>query len=319
MPRRRWLEAVHTSSRYALQTPSESRRAIPTIRSPSRAMATCCDCSNDRRSARAFRPLSNPSADRSALARSQAVSSRPSTEPKMVTAPSAGWAGWAGSGYSAIAGVISVACGHGAFVLEQPALALEAAAVAGERAGRADQPVTRNDDGDRVVAVGVPHRPRRARTAEVRSELAVGAGLAVGDVGEGVVDAALERGPAGLHREVECSTFAREVPADLLDGLGETVRVLSPAVVGRGVPLVRHEEAAQHAVVPPEGETAERALDRSICPDAHVLWAACAPRPRRASARTMASVTWPTRPVASTVMSRPRWLKRSSSGSVIEW
>ena len=46
-------DAVQTSIRYALQTPSESRRAIPTTRSPSWAIATCWDCSNDGAAPRA--------------------------------------------------------------------------------------------------------------------------------------------------------------------------------------------------------------------------------------------------------------------------
>src|SRR4051812_27281568 len=55
---------------------------MPTTRSPSRANATCCDCSNDRRSAAADRPLSKSSATRSAFACSQ---STPAQELSKVT------------------------------------------------------------------------------------------------------------------------------------------------------------------------------------------------------------------------------------------
>ena len=75
IPCRRWLDAVQTSIRYALQTPSESRRAIPTTRSPSCATTTCCDCSNERRSASGDRPLSKSSAARSAFACAQSTPS----------------------------------------------------------------------------------------------------------------------------------------------------------------------------------------------------------------------------------------------------
>jgi len=49
MPCRRYADAVQTSTRYALHTPSERRRAIPTSRSPSPAKTTCRDCSKERR------------------------------------------------------------------------------------------------------------------------------------------------------------------------------------------------------------------------------------------------------------------------------
>ena len=56
---------------------------MPTTRPPSRANATCCDCSNDRRSASGERPLSKRSAARSAFACAQSI---PSSELSKLTA-----------------------------------------------------------------------------------------------------------------------------------------------------------------------------------------------------------------------------------------
>src|SRR6187399_223080 len=86
-PWRRYADIVQTSTTKAFETPSESMRAIPTTRSPSRANTTCCDCSNARRSASALRPLSQSSAARSAFASSQSIpSSDPSTRTAMAAA-----------------------------------------------------------------------------------------------------------------------------------------------------------------------------------------------------------------------------------------
>ena len=64
---------------------------------------------------------------------------------------------------------------------EQPPFGLDAAAVAGQRSVRADHPVARHDDRDRVAAVGQPDRPRRRRVPDGRGGLAVAGRLAVRD------------------------------------------------------------------------------------------------------------------------------------------
>ena len=84
-----------------MHTPSDSSRAIPTIRpvpsSSSRATTTCRDCSKERRRAAAVRPLSKSSAARSALARAQSTPSRERSR-RTRTAPawhrSVAWPRW---------------------------------------------------------------------------------------------------------------------------------------------------------------------------------------------------------------------------------
>src|SRR5579862_7190437 len=79
------------SSRYALHTPSESSRPMPTTGpglSSSQATTTCGDCAKERRRASAERPLSKSSAARSALARTQ---STPSSERSRRTRTAPAW------------------------------------------------------------------------------------------------------------------------------------------------------------------------------------------------------------------------------------
>src|SRR5262249_32620354 len=71
------------------------------------------------------------------------------------------------------------ACGSDeqrALVLQQPALAVEAAAIAGERAVLADHAVAGHDDRDRIAAVDHADRAHRVGTADGLCELAVAPG-----------------------------------------------------------------------------------------------------------------------------------------------
>src|SRR3954470_12676016 len=89
-----------------------------------------------------------------------------------------------------------------AFVVEQPALHIQAAGVAGELAGRADDAVAGDDDADRVQDVGAADRAGEAGVAELARDLAVGDGLAVRDLDQRVPHAPLELGALGGQREV---------------------------------------------------------------------------------------------------------------------
>src|SRR5439155_27373352 len=81
----------------------------------------------------------------------------------------------------------------GPFVLQQPALAVQAAAEARELAARADHPVAGDDDGDRVLSVGRADGAGGARVAEAARQLAIAHRRAVGDGPQGVPDTPLER------------------------------------------------------------------------------------------------------------------------------
>jgi len=84
------------------------------------------------------------------------------------------------------------------FVLEEPAFAFEAAAVACEGAVGADDAVTGDHDTDGVGSVGEAYGADRGGATDALRELAVGRGGAGGDFAEGAPDFALEWGAGGL-------------------------------------------------------------------------------------------------------------------------
>src|SRR2546426_4624735 len=109
-------------------------------------------------------------------------------------------------------------------VLQQPTLAVQAAAEAGQLAARADHAVAGDDDRDGVLAVRCPDRTRRSDVAQAARQLAVAHGRAVGDGAEGVPHLALEIGPRGVEGQFERRARAGEVLAQLLAGKSEYVR-----------------------------------------------------------------------------------------------
>src|SRR4051812_39643725 len=70
------------------------------------------------------------------------------------------------------------------FVLQEPALAREAAGVAGERAVGADDAVAGDDDADRVQVIGEADGPGAIWVADVFRLLAIGARFACRDAAE---------------------------------------------------------------------------------------------------------------------------------------
>jgi hypothetical protein len=89
-----------------------------------------------------------------------------------------------------------------AFVREQPALAREAAAIAGERMVGANHPVARHDDGDRIRANGKADRAHRRGAADGRRENGIARRRTGRDAAQGGPDRVLERRPAGRDRDI---------------------------------------------------------------------------------------------------------------------
>jgi hypothetical protein len=80
---------------------------------------------------------------------------------------------------------------------QEPTLALNATAVAGEPAVRPDDPMAWDNDADRVGAVGETDRANGCGMADSPGELPIGAGLAARDFAERPPHAELELGAAG--------------------------------------------------------------------------------------------------------------------------
>ena len=101
-------------------------------------------------------------------------------------------------------------------MLEEEALHVQAAAEAGERAVGADHAVARQDERERVLAVGGADGARGIRTeAEPPRLLAVADGLPVGDRREREPAAPLEVGAVEVERQVERRQLAGEVRLEL--------------------------------------------------------------------------------------------------------
>jgi hypothetical protein len=152
------------------------------------------------------------------------------------------------------------------FEVEQQALAVETAAVAGQGAGGADHPVAGEDDRDRVAAVGHADGPARAGTAEPGGELPVAGGVAVGDVGEQLPHLPLEAGAAERDGEVEDGEVAGEVGVQLLDRARERRRVGEPVgAEADGVPAVELEvDGDQRPAVADQQQLPDGGLDDGV-------------------------------------------------------
>src|SRR3954452_10515884 len=105
------------------------------------------------------------------------------------------------------------------FVVEQLALHIQAAGIAGALAGRAGGAVAGDDDRDRVHGVRVADGAGDA--ADLARELPVGDGLAVRDLDERVPHAPLELGAAGREPQVEPLAVTGEVLLELGGDVGE--------------------------------------------------------------------------------------------------
>jgi hypothetical protein len=81
--------------------------------------------------------------------------------------------------------------------------------------------VARDDDGERVGAIGEADGAGGVGVAEAGGEGAVGGGFGVGDFAEEGPDLRLERGALGVERDGEVLAGAGEVGLELFGGLGE--------------------------------------------------------------------------------------------------
>src|SRR3954466_7891390 len=81
---------------------------------------------------------------------------------------------------------------------EQPALALDAAAVADQLAVGANHPVAGDHDADRVRAIGQADRAHRRWAADRARDVTVGSAFSARDPAQRAPDRALERGAGGF-------------------------------------------------------------------------------------------------------------------------
>ena len=98
---------------------------------------------------------------------------------------------------------------------EQPRLARQAAAVAGECAILADNAVAGNEDGEAVGTVGGGHGAHGGRVAELFGQRLIMGGFAVGDGLQRVPHPPLKRAAGSMQRHAKLAARALEICAQL--------------------------------------------------------------------------------------------------------
>ena len=145
-----------------------------------------------------------------------------------------------------------------AFVIQQPDLPVEAAAVAGERSRRPDDTVTRHHDRDRVGAVGRAHRSRRARGSQRLRDRAVARRLAGREPPQRVPHALLEIGAPHVQRKpADVRARAGKVPVQPRARAGDRRRLAIHDFMGREPSPQPRLEAGEPLLRPGELERAQ--------------------------------------------------------------
>ena len=143
-------------------------------------------------------------------------------------------------------------------VVEQPGLAGKSAAVAGELAVAADDAVARDDDRDRVPAVGVADSARRPGSIDPAGQLAVADRLAEGDAAQLRPHATLELRARGCERQVEVGQVPGEVAVELPLRLGQHGGVAGVLGSERVIGEVRGVEQRQRAAPSAQQQLSDR-------------------------------------------------------------
>src|SRR5256885_2804545 len=119
-------------------------------------------------------------------------------------------------------------------MLQQPALAVDAATEAGKLAVRTDDAVTRNDDGDGVLAVGGTDGAGGSQVAQAARDVAVAARHPVGNRAQLLPHPQLERSAARVERQIEAGASAGEVLGELVAGASEYLSPCPSPLRGSG-------------------------------------------------------------------------------------
>ena len=148
-----------------------------------------------------------------------------------------------------------------ALMREQPALALQPAAVACQRAVGADHPVTRHQNGDGIAPVGEAYGARSVGIADSTRKLAVAPCLPIGDFPQLLPHAPLKRSAFELQWQIELAAAAGEIFAQLQHRRRERRNgwIFDPSL-GRLRRLAArlHEQTRERVSVGSEQETADR-------------------------------------------------------------
>ena len=114
-------------------------------------------------------------------------------------------------GHLPLSGAVAPSVFVGFFEIQQVGFHAQTSGIADQCARAADHAVAGDDDGDRVAVVGHAYRAAGRRAADLRRDLAVGAGLAIRDRPQGLPHGLLERSAGGRQREGELAARSCEV------------------------------------------------------------------------------------------------------------
>src|SRR5580698_9822121 len=110
--------------------------------------------------------------------------------------------------------------------------------------------MTRNNDRDRVGAIGTSHRAEGVGRSDASRQFAVRDGLAIRNIAELAPDAAVESRAFGRQRQIKLPQLAGEKGSQLTDGFAKRRRVFAPVRTWRGwFATVGKEDVAQANVI----------------------------------------------------------------------
>src|SRR5205823_3444013 len=131
-------------------------------------------------------------------------------------------------------------------------LALQSACVTGQRPVGSDDPMTRNDDAQRIASGRSAYGSRASRMAKARRNLGIARCLAPGHLRDRVPHLALKWRSLRRKRQLEMSARRREIIFDLLARCAQnraTAILMPRRVDSRKVFLIGEIESAQRVAV----------------------------------------------------------------------
>jgi hypothetical protein len=123
---------------------------------------------------------------------------------------------------------------------EQRSFPIETSAIPGEASAGTDDTVARNNDRDRVVAVGQADGASGARSADLFCNLTIGPGLTERDRQQRLPDSPLKLGASQIELEVEGGELAGKLRVQLVHCVVERLGIWRPTIATRFVGLVDH-------------------------------------------------------------------------------
>src|SRR5262245_59115087 len=145
------------------------------------------------------------------------------------------------------------------FLIQQRSLALDAPAVAAQPTVLADHTMAWDDQRDWVGRAGACNCSRRRGLAERLGDSPVGAGAAVGDGPQRLINSPLERGRLYVERQIEVGLFPVKVAEDRADPFAQPFTLIARDVGGW---ILARQSGFERRIVIAQADEADAALRR---------------------------------------------------------